>query len=98
MIVPIFGSPGSGKTTLANAIMKKFGYPFLESWIPELRTMNGHAISYEEEKIAVCVLLSVAKTYYEQGHKIVLISDFKVIPFLENSKIVRFRHKGLVRM
>ena len=83
MIVPIFGSPGSGKTTLGKAIMKKFGYPFFElSWIPELRTMNGHAISYEEEEnIAVCALLNVAKTYCEQGHKIVLVSDFRLNSF-----------------
>ena len=83
MIVPIFGSPGSGKTTLGNAIMKKLGYPFFElSWIPELRTMNGRAISYEkEEKIAVCALLSVATTYCEQGHRIVLVSDFRLNSF-----------------
>lgn len=81
--MPIFGSPGSGKTTLGNAIMKKFGYPFFElSWIPELRIMNGQAISYEEEeKIAVCALLNVATTYCEQGHKIVLVSDFRLNSF-----------------
>lgn len=83
MIVPIFGSPGSGKTTLGNALMQKFGYPFFElSWIPELRTMNGQAISYEaEEKIAVCALLNVAKTYFEHGHKVVLVSDFRLNSF-----------------
>ena len=83
MIVPIFGSPGCGKTTLGNAMMKKFGYPFFElSWIPEFRTMNGRAISYaEEEKIAVCALLNVAKTYCQQGHKVVLVSDFRFSSF-----------------
>ena len=83
MIVPIFGSPGSGKTTLGNAIVRKFGYPFFElSWIPEFRTIDGRVISYEEEeKIAVHALLKVAKTYCQYGHRIVLISDFRLNSF-----------------
>lgn len=83
MIVPIFGSPGSGKTTLGNALMKKFSYPFFElSWMPELRLMNGKAISYQdEEKIAVRALLNVAKTYCAHGHKVVLVSDFRLNSF-----------------
>jgi hypothetical protein len=83
MIVPIFGSPGCGKTTLGNALMKKFGYPFFElSWMPELKVMNSKKISYEqEEKIAIFALLNVAKTYCEHGHQVVLISDFRFDSF-----------------
>lgn len=80
MIVPIFGCPGSGKSTLGDRLAKNFGYPFFElSWMPEFRIMNGKKISYEEEeKIAVSALLGVAKTYCEYGHKIVLVSDFRL--------------------
>ena len=83
MIVPIFGSPGCGKTTLGNALMRKFSYPFFElSWMPELRLMNGRAISYQdEEKIAVYALLNVAKTYCAHGHEVVLVSDFRLNSF-----------------
>ena len=83
MIVPIFGSPGSGKTTLGNLLREKCGYPFFElSWMPEFRTLNGKIISYEQdEEIAVYALLSVAQTYCEHGHKVILVSDFRINSF-----------------
>ena len=83
MIVPIFGSPGCGKTTLGNALTKKLGYPFFElSWMPEFKILNGKKISYKhEEKIAIHALLNVAKTYCEHGHEVVLISDFRFDSF-----------------
>ena len=83
MIVPIFGSPGSGKTTLGNALRDKFGYPFFElSWMPEFRILNGRTISYEQdEEIAVCALLNIAETYCKYGHKVVLVSDFRINSF-----------------
>ncbi|MEY2831030.1 MAG: hypothetical protein RLZZ574_288 [Cyanobacteriota bacterium] len=41
--------------------------------------MNGQAISYqEEEEIAVVALLNVAKTYCENGHNVVFVSDFRL--------------------
>ncbi len=83
MILPIFGSPGSGKTTLGNSLREKCGYPFFElSWMPEFRTLNGRTISYEQdEKIAIYALLNVAQTYCEHGHKVVLVSDFRINSF-----------------
>ena len=83
MILPIFGSPGSGKITLGNSLRDKCGYPFFElSWMPEFRTLNGRTISYEQdEKIAVCALVKVAQTYCEHGHEVVLVSDFRINSF-----------------
>lgn len=79
MIIPVLGAPGTGKTTLCQEMTRRFGTPHFEmSWMPEFMTRNGIAIPYtEDERIAVCGLVAIAKVYSDEGHKVVLISDFR---------------------
>lgn len=80
MIILILGAPGTGKTTVCRALSERYGTPYFEmSWMPEFLRLNGVRIDYEQdERIAVAALLSVAKAYIAGGHRVVLVSDFRL--------------------
>ena len=80
MIVIIVGAPGIGKTTLLEKLGERLGCPYLElSWMPEFREKNGQPIPYEEdEQVAIENLVLIAQNYRRHGHRIVLLSDFRI--------------------
>lgn len=86
MIIPIIGAPGTGKTTVCKEVTRRHGIPHFEmAWMPEFMMQNGMTIPYvEDERIAVCGLVAVAKVYSDLGHRVVLISDFRneVLPLV----------------
>lgn len=47
----IAGAPGSGKTTVAQALQHKLNSPLFEfGWIPEFRNTGSEVITYEEDE------------------------------------------------
>ena len=73
----IAGAPGSGKSTVAEALQKKLDSPLFEfGWIPEFRNKGKESIGYqEEESLSFENLVLVAKNYAKHGFKNIIITD-----------------------
>lgn len=73
----IAGAPGSGKSTVAEALQEKLDSPLFEfGWIPEFRNKGEETIGYrEEESFSFENLVLVAKNYTKHGFKNVIITD-----------------------
>ena len=84
-LIFIAGAPGTGKSTIANGLQKKFRSPFFEfGWIPEFRKKDGEEISYiEEELIAFENLVLVLKNYIKHGFKNIIVTDLEDKRILE---------------
>jgi hypothetical protein len=75
----IAGAPGSGKSTVAQALQHKLDSPLFEfGWIPEFRNTGDKVISYkEDEALAFENLALVAKNYAKHGFKNIIITDLE---------------------
>ena len=81
----IAGAPGSGKSTVAQALQERLGSPLFEfAWIPEFRlpVPDSHA---REEQLSFENLCGVIKNYVRHGYRNILITDlddrrFREIP------------------
>lgn len=88
-IIFIAGAPGTGKSSVAKLLQKKFASPCFEfGWIPEFRQKGTKAIPYEEEEgIAFENLVLVTKNYIKHGFSNIIITD------LEDKRIIELhRH------
>lgn len=87
-IIFIAGAPGTGKSSVAHLLQKKFASPCFEfGWIPEFRNKGVKTISYQEESgIAFENLMLVTKNYIKHGFDNIFITD------LEDQKITELHH------
>lgn len=88
-IIVIAGAPGTGKSSVAALLQKKFSSPCFEfGWIPEFRQKGNKTILYQEEEgIAFENLVLVAKNYVKHGFSNIIITD------LEDKRIIELhRH------
>ena len=84
-IIFVAGAPGTGKSSVAKLLQKKFASPCFEfGWIPEFRQKGAKTIPYqEEEAIAFENLTLVAKNYIKHGFKNIIITDLEDKRILE---------------
>lgn len=78
-IIFIAGAPGTGKSSVAQALQKQFASPCFEfGWIPEFRKKGAKTITYQEEEgIAFESLVLVAKNYVKHGFSNIIITDLE---------------------
>ena len=78
-IIFIAGAPGTGKSSVANILQKKFSGPCFEfGWIPEFRKKGARTIPYQEEEgIAFENLVFVVKNYVKHGFDNIIITDLE---------------------
>jgi adenylate kinase family enzyme len=82
----IHGSPGNGKTTVAQELHKRIESPWFEfGWIPEFTNKNPHTkiTQKEEEQMSFENLLMVCKNYIKHGYDNVILTDFDDIRMLD---------------
>lgn len=85
-IIVIHGSPGNGKTTIAQELHRRFESPWFEfGWIPEFTKKNPYTnISQkEEEQMSFENLILVCKNYIRHGYENILITDLDDIRMLD---------------
>lgn len=78
-IIFIAGAPGTGKSSVAKILQKKFKSPCFEfGWIPEFRQKGSKTIPYQEEEgIAFENLMLVVKNYVKHGFNIIIVTDLE---------------------
>lgn len=84
--IVIHGSPGNGKTTIAQELHKRLESPWFEfGWIPEFQKKNPYTnISQkEEEQMSFENLILVCKNYVKHGYENVLLTDLNDIRMLD---------------
>ena len=76
-IVVIAGAPGSGKSTVAEALQRRLDSPMFEfGWIPEFRHTGRRDLTYvEEESLAFENLILVVQNYVKHGFENIIITD-----------------------
>lgn len=85
-IIVVHGSPGSGKTTIAQELHRRLESPWFEfGWIPEFTKKNPYTnISQrDEEQMSFENLVLVCKNYIKHGFENVLLTDFDDIRMLD---------------
>lgn len=75
----IHGAPGTGKSSLAWALSRKWNRPCFEfGWIPEFRTKAHSTLTYaEEEAFAFENLRLVVRNYQKHGFDRVILTDIR---------------------
>ncbi len=89
-LIIVHGSPGNGKTTLAQELHKALESPWFEfGWIPEFTNKNPYTkISQkEEEQMSFENLVLVCKNYIKHGYKNIIISDLDDIRMLDINEV-----------
>lgn len=78
-LIIIHGAPGTGKTSVAQALHKRLGTPWFEfGWIPEFRRKGEVEISYEEEeRLSFENLCLVVRNYLRHGFGNILLTDLR---------------------
>lgn len=78
-ILFLHGAPGTGKTTLAQALHQRLKSPWFEfGWIPEFRQKGEAAISYEEEeRLSFENLALVVNNYLRHDFRNIIITDLR---------------------
>lgn len=85
-IIIMHGSPGNGKTTMANKLHEYFKSPWFEfGWIPEFNNLNPHTeMSFkDEEEMTFETLTIVIRNYMKHGFENLILSDLNDVRLLE---------------
>ena len=88
----VHGSPGNGKTTIAQELHRRLKSPWFEfGWIPEFTQKNPYSnISQkEEEQMSFENLVLVCKNYINHGFENVLLTDFDDIRMLDIPQVFK---------
>lgn len=78
-ILFIHGAPGTGKSSLAQALQARLNGPWFEfGWIPEFRQKGEIELTYkEEETFTFDILTLVIKQYVRGGFENIIVSDLR---------------------
>lgn len=85
MLIIVGGSPGSGKSTLCEAIRSVLGCPMIDfGSLREFHLERDWSNQNEkEERIAFENLVFIVRNYFRHGYEHVLVNDFKEPKVLE---------------
>lgn len=88
-VIIIAGAPGSGKSTLGEALRDRLQSPYFEfGWIPEFRKLPNRELTQpEEESLSFENLSLVAKNYLRHGYKNIIITDLNDKRLLDIDKV-----------
>lgn len=78
-LILLHGAPGTGKTTVAQALHQRLNSPWFEfGWIPEFREKGEVTIPYEEEEqLSFENLALVVRNYHRHGFPNIIITDLR---------------------
>ena len=78
-IIFIHGAPGSGKSTVAQALHQQLNSPWFEfGWIPEFRQKGEAFLTYEEEEqLSFENLCLVVRNYLRHGFCNIILTDLR---------------------
>ncbi len=90
-IIFIAGAPGSGKTTVAELLVKKLHSPYIDfGWLREFHLdREWKKASNREEKMSFENLVAILKNYIRYGYKNVVVTDLKDSKIQEISKFFK---------
>lgn len=82
----IAGAPGSGKSTVAQALQARLNSPMFEfAWIPEFQLPVPQSLALEEQ-LSFENLVYVIKNYVRHGCRNVIVTDLNDLRFREISR------------